>query len=191
MPTSCKTNMGRTLGGLVLVTSITIASCNSAGNSSVAPFAPRGFVQQRPATIVKGGVPNFSEATDLPLTSDADYERYIDPQVTGSDRRQAMHFMKLMPPNWRGDFVYVDKNNKILSNRIAVKRSVQLTVRRSKARPRTRFGDPPIDDSTGPFVRQFSVPGVTASYGYATEYCNNTSLNPGDAGDMYSGNIRF
>jgi hypothetical protein len=135
---------------------------------------------------------SFSAAAGKQLNSDADYEKYIDPQIVGADRKKALRFMKMMPANWRGDFTYVYANHKVLSNRLSVARGIvfhKIHLPSTKVRPNVISPNfiPPLNDSTGPFIREYSTSGGSAMMGFATIGCNNTDLNPGDGAFMYGG----
>ncbi len=63
---------------------------------------------------------SFSEARSLPLATDGDYGRFVDPAIGGADRVLAITLLKFMPPHMRGDFIYVNEFGRVLSNRAAL-----------------------------------------------------------------------
>lgn len=135
---------------------------------------------------------SFRAALGKRLVTDADYEKYIDPQIIGSDRKKALRFLKMMPPNQRGDFAFVDSNHKVLSNRVNVAKAIVFKKFDLRSGRVVTDGvspnfTPPLNDSTGPFIREYSTSGGSAMMGFATVTCGNTNLNPGDGAYMYGG----
>src|SRR5579864_9377781 len=93
----------------------------------------------------------------------------------------------------RGDFIYVDKHKRALSNRIALESMVnfdapqlQQVSRRDSSinQPRRPASYPPTGGSGGPYLRFYSYQGVNAAYGYASLPCDSV-YNNGDNGNMY------
>jgi hypothetical protein len=166
----------------------------AAGNAVYAP----------PALVSNGGtLTSFSAAINLPLTTDADFGRFVDPQITGTDRTFAIFLLKVMPPGMRGDFVYVNPAGGILSNRLGVASSVRFL-------PQTRYRQtksaripslthkqiqsinpnsyPPNAFPGGAGIRYYSVQGINAAEGFASPPCDVSlfgSPGAGDSGNMY------
>ncbi len=145
--------------------------------------------------ISNGGIyHSFSDVVGV-LLSDTDLDQFVDPDIQGADRRLAVHLLKLMPANKRGDFTYV-RNNSILSNRTDLARGVVFLKagdpRLPAAAPSPRLPGssrrpldyPPSGGSGGPYIRHYSAQGVNAALGYATPPCNS-NIGYGDNGDMY------
>jgi hypothetical protein len=150
------------------------------------------------ALVSRGGtLHSFSEALHANLKTDADFDRFVDPAVTGTDRQLAIRLLRLMPANMRGDFVYVDPaSQKIVSNRPELVKGIRLHQRpllhpspqgdtknaMSVARQTRSY--PPVGGSGGPYIRHYSAQGVNAAAGYATVPCD-ARLSGGDHGFMY------
>lgn len=115
-----------------------------------------------------GSMQSFGDANGLPLTTDADYARFIDPGVAGADRSLAIKLLKFMPPEMRGDFIYVNQYGRILSNRVALETDVHFFKRTSNVRPLRQpaaissgtgihaMAYPPSGGSGGPYLRYYS-----------------------------------
>jgi len=127
---------------------------------------------------------------------DKDIERFIDPQITGSDRVLALKLMRIMPKNQRGDFVYIRPDGSVLSNRLAISALLQAqrvqipqpSVASRTIQPRDLYPPAPFT-GTGPYVEQYSVMGVTAFLGYVVAPClgaDATFFNK-DGGYLYTG----
>jgi hypothetical protein len=125
---------------------------------------------------------HFAKARGMTL-SDADIDTFIDPSVSGSDRRTAHELLAFMPPNQRGDFVYVAPGNRLVSNNPSLLQHVTLTVSpsgttasaRAPASVRTIHDyssscSPPNPPSHagGPYVRLVSKCGFVAAWGFVT-----------------------
>jgi hypothetical protein len=100
----------------------------------------------------------------------------------------AIELMKLMPPNLRGDFVYVRRDGSVLSNHPQLAGGVHFFV----AGRKDVYGMKPdfvpgTDSSTGPYIREYAQTGNSAGAGFATVSCGNTTLLAGDTGNMYMG----
>jgi hypothetical protein len=169
-------------------------------------------VQRPPALLSNGGrLASFSDAVNLPLVTDDDFGRFVDPQIIGSDRRLAIWFLRLMPANKRGDFVYVQPNGRVFSNRLGVAFSVRFENRhlprvfpsrsyrglsqRPSVQAQRYRGDsrafgvrpdsyPPSGGSGGAYIRTYSAQGINAAYGYAVPPCD-VALQSGESGNMY------
>jgi hypothetical protein len=148
--------------------------------------------------ISRGGtLHSFSEAVHANLKTDADFDRFVDPAVMGSDRQLAIRFLRFMPANMRGDFVYVDPaTQKVFSNRPELVKGIRLQNRpllHATGTPNTpgtgssvrqTRSYPPVGGSGGPYIRHYSAQGVNAASGYATVPCD-ARLSGGDHGFMY------
>ncbi|HTD34223.1 MAG TPA: hypothetical protein VK665_11215, partial [Candidatus Elarobacter sp.] len=87
------------------------------GHSKSQARAPKSKVPLVLGLRANGGtMTSFNDAVGLDL-ADADYGKFVDPRVQGADRARALKFLRLMPKNMRGDFVYIDNSGRILSNR--------------------------------------------------------------------------
>jgi hypothetical protein len=144
-----------------------------------------------------GAMTSFGDVVGQDL-ADTDYDKFIDKAVTGSDRQRALKYLKLMPKNLRGDFVYVDvSNGKILSNRTdlvskvklraAGKATAQERALAAVGQTRRPMSYPPTGGaSTGLYIRWYSPQGMNALWGYATPPCDAQFNNPSaDTGYMY------
>ncbi len=185
---------------------VTLLSAIALATTSLASTAVAAPSTGAPALISNGGtLHSFADAVNLPLRTDAEFGRFVDPQVTGSDRALSIFLLKLLPPRMRGDFVYVNAAGRVLSNRLAVGAAVRFKPRRVAAEHLSPPFDPlatfrssgvpesrqPIPDSYPPtggtggaYIRNYSSQGVNALYGYATPPCD-VNLPSGDSGNMY------
>jgi hypothetical protein len=170
---------------------------------SISFAGPLNAAPATPALVSNGGnLHSFSDAVNLPLATDDDFGRFVDPQIVGSDRQKALFFLKLMPANKRGDFVYVSSSGSILSNRASFARGIKFRSTSSVTLPHTapkqtnesRVGlvrplsYPPTTGTGGAFIRTYSQQGENALYGYAVAPCDvNLPGSPGsgDSGNMY------
>lgn len=129
----------------------------------------------------------------------SDVDRFIDPSVTGADRKLAEQLMWSMPLDKRGDFVYIRKDGTILSNRPEFARGVaheNYTLPADLA-PASRKTDslvpsPGADIGTGPYFREQSQNGLTALLATVTLECDDEALAVdkygfADNGFAYSG----
>ncbi len=163
---------------------------------------PGGSAATRPAwgLVSNGGsMHSFSDAKGLALKTDADYANFVDPEVVGTDRLLAIALLKFMPPGMRGDFIYVSKSGRVLSNRIALESRIRFQASSSSINPAplANLGGrsvrpmayPPTGGSGGPYIRYYSYQGVNAAYGYASFPCDSVYNNSGgahpDDGNMY------
>jgi hypothetical protein len=143
--------------------------------------------------------PLFERANTLKL-SDQDLDRYIDAPLSASQRKLAHHFMSIMPANKRGDFVYVDPQNRVLSNRAAMmdgsgvtvttERNTPQRIAASSAGRRARDYSSPCSPphpfaGTGPYIRQVSQCGFTAAIGYVTVGCLSSYVGATNKGYTY------
>jgi hypothetical protein len=160
------------------------------------------FGVKKPALISNGGsLKSFSDAAQLQLRSPADYGLFVDPQVKDADRSLAIHFLAIMPPGMRGDFVYVSRSGKILSNRVALgfgihrlRKPIVGSLNKNKLlshtaiRPELRgiapAAYPPTGGSGGAYIRTYSQQGINAMMAYAQPPCD-FALQQGESGNMY------
>ncbi len=60
-------------------------------------------------------MPNvFAAAENETLSSDSDFDKYIDASIVGNDRILARKLLRLMPDSMRGDFLYYDGNRVLI-----------------------------------------------------------------------------
>jgi len=101
-----------------------------------------------------------------------------------------------MPANLRGDFAYMDAGNRIVSNNPALIPYIKAThgvspsaIARSlpsAIRPMDYSSScSPPGSQTGPYVRDVSVCGMTAGWGFVNTACGYTNLALGDEGQLY------
>lgn len=142
---------------------------------------------------------SFEAANNLSLLTNDDFAKYIDPQIVGADRLMAIYFLRLIPANKRGDFVYVNPYGRILSNRVSTASQV-LFIRNalphpglinktqiSKSRRMVGFrreSYPPSGGSGGAYIRDYSQQGINAAYAYVSPPCD-AHLALGESGNMY------
>jgi hypothetical protein len=95
---------------------------------SISPQTSRRVAANGPA-FRPGVVDRFAVSRGLNL-SDSDLDQYITAPLSVADRSIAHHFMKLMPANLRGDFVYVDMQhgNRVISNNSELPNSLVVTT---------------------------------------------------------------
>lgn len=186
----------RKLQFLAVGIAVALTSCAHAGYSRLVPTSLRTAATSnaRLGLISNGGaMKSFSDAVGMRLVSDADYELFIDPPIAGEDRKIAVRMMRLMPPNKRGDFIYIGPTGHIISNRSSWRDSLKVK-RQTEVRNEMRLeaatrnihtmSYPPSGGSGGPYIRNYSKQGVTAAYGYATIPCQ-AILDSNDHGFMY------
>lgn len=164
---------------------------------------------KEPALVSNGGMlSSFSEADNVKLTLDADFGRFVDPQITGRYRSLAISLLRYMPVNLRGDFIYIMPNGSILSNRMGlafaarrIPAPIAQALRRNKyakAMQSTRdsrvsksrmLGEkplayPPTGGTGGAYIRTYSTQNINAAYGYVYPPCD-VSLQSGESGNAY------
>ena len=129
----------------------------------------------------------------------ADIDRFIDPSITGPDRQLARQLMWSMPKNMRGDFVYIERSGKLLSNRPEIAASMALEHYQLPEHSSSGSGrrplyypsqGPPV--TTGAYIKEFSLNGVTALIADVRVDCYKTIFQLGPAGSpdkgfLYSG----
>ncbi|HEY0381088.1 MAG TPA: hypothetical protein VGC72_02705 [Candidatus Elarobacter sp.] len=150
----------------------------------------------------------FDKARRKQLQS-KDYDSYIDPGVSASDRTIARRLMALMPPNERGDFLfYDDRTGRVISNnlRLAQRAAIQKGVL-----PKSPIGasggaqsgtasssnrsthsiwpysgcSPPFKPGSGPYLRMVSKCGFAGGIGFVNIGCNSSQMYEGDSGNVY------
>lgn len=167
-----------------------------------APVAPKdASMGDRPGSRLSSSSSPLSFASmtgkDLHL---ADIDRFIDPSVTGEDKTLAEKLLASQPKNIRGDFVYIRKDGSMLSNRPAL---IQQLKRESftlpgepatsSIRPQSITPSQGADIGNGPYIRELSLPGLTALIATVTLVCNDEALaidplsGRPDTGYAYSG----
>ena len=140
---------------------------------------------------------SFGEARNIALRTDADYGRFVDRGIEGTNRAIAIKLLRIMPPGMRGDFVYIQPNHHILSNRLGFESHVRFIPskqarRRAASTPERGHAMkpnwPPQGGIGGAYLRYYSNQGANAGYGYATLPCDSYYTRgggQGEAGNMY------
>ena len=176
--------------GALFVVAATISACSG----------PARTVSAIPASVQPGGTPagssawsgrSFNELAGKRSVTDKQIDSYIDAGVVGKDREIARQLMKMMPSSKRGDFIYFDGPNHIVSNRSDLR--ANLTVQPAKPKQvaaagqsRSTRGWPPAPfPGTGPYSRMYSKQGITGAVGYVSIACSAQQLNNGDEGYTY------
>lgn len=150
------------------------------------------------------GIPNIFAAAKGKHLTDQQLDGYIDRSVTGPDRALAHKFMWMMPRTMRGDFVYVDSHDHIVTNnprlipyikvthrpnaQAAVRSVADATpVRRTMSNGYSSSCSPPNPPAypKGGYERQVSKCGFTSGITFVHLPCGTSSLQPGDSGYMY------
>jgi hypothetical protein len=136
-------------------------------------------------------------AAPLRALTDAEIETYIDRSVTGADRVLAHRLMASMPPNRRGDFIYLSKSGHLVSNNPAWAAGAKITrgtlASSAGAKSFRRASDysdacsPPNPPSKagGPYVRLVSTCGFAAGWGFVSVPAGTSSFGAGEAGHLY------
>jgi len=148
----------------------------------------------------------FASAVNKPLSADSDYDQFIDSSVTGNDRITARKFMRFMPPNLRGDFVYYDGSHVVSNNNALIQQSLTMSPQTAASSPsltsqaflsralvsqkRTTQSvggcEPPYNITTGPWVRMVSNCGFSGGWTVANLPCGETNLTTStSSGIMY------
>jgi hypothetical protein len=143
---------------------------------------------------------HFAQAIGKPLSSDADFDVYIDPAISGSDRILARRLLRLMPDRYRGDFIYYD-GSRILSNNTSLLPYAHLFTKPSAGSPSDLSGgsqptgivtstpqsakrstlsssqcDPPYYPGSGPYIRDVGNCGYAGGWGIVNLECNTTLM---------------
>lgn len=147
--------------------------------------------------------PNLFAGANGKELSDADIDTYINTPLSAADRQLAHVFMRFMPPNQRGDFLYLTPDGRIISNnanllmhaalkQTQVPSAAQSEYRHSTAVPIRKRADyssscsPPNPFAgTGPYVREVSRCGFSAGWAFLYIPCGLTQLYDGDNAYAY------
>lgn len=175
-----------------------------------APAASFNDAWSRASTKMRQGqkIPNvFAAAAGLTL-SQKQIDAYISPSVTGKDRQNARALMALMPKNLRADFIYMDPSGHLVSNNPSVIQTIKvgshgydinrraptaatMNARTVASSPRTvrpmdySSSCAPPPSSTGPYVRDISVCGMTMGWAFVQVSCGYSNFASGDQGNLY------
>jgi len=192
----------------VIAVFFAVAGCSHAG--STLPPSPHSAQGASPSASqhATATVPNIFAAARNRTLRDADYDAYIDAPVTGADRVLARRLMKLMPPNQRGDFVYLDpatghrvSNNlgllmqTVVEPRITTKaaplspssavRAPSSSMRRVRDYSNSCGPTQPYTGS-GPYGRMLSQCGFSGGIAFVNVDCGTTFLaSSNDVGYLY------
>ena len=172
------------------------------------------IIDAAPALQSNGGsLTTFNQAVNMHLQSDADYGRFVEPQVTGINRALAIKFMRLMPANLRSDFIYISPNGALLSNRPALAFNLRpmtpalvkslrassissptlnplsISTMQAKKQLTNRLSMrpmsyPPTSGNGGAYGRMYSSQGFNAMFGFVVPPCD-VNLASGESGDAY------
>ncbi len=203
---------------ILLALSVAFLSACSHHDQTLPPTVPQSGTSPQSIALEAGktyqAIPNEFGAARGKALSDADLDTYIDPSVTGADRTLAHTLMGFMPANMRGDFVYLGPGNRLVSNNPRLLKYITLTpvqtagqqsapgARSLVAAAGTRvhpmdYSSPcsppnPPNAPMGAYVRQVSLCGFTAGFGFVNVPCgsSNFPINPNtgvsnDAGYLY------
>jgi hypothetical protein len=184
----------RTVSMLLSCSIVLLAFAACSGNANTGTLVPQ-ISQARGGPGVRlsssSSPESFASLVGKDIT-DTDIERFIDKEIVGADREFAKKLMRSMPKNARGDFVYISQSGTILSNRLVIRDSF---VREdlhlpNDPRPFAKQPDsypPPPTCCMGPYIREYSQVGVTATTAYVFVPCGDSIFNSGDEGVLYSG----
>lgn len=186
-----------------------VTACSSGAQSAI-PGAPQAAGGN--SANVKGvSAPSMSSGALAPLTpdrfaaaqgrslTDAQVDLYIDPSVAGADRILAHKLMAFMPPNLRGDFIYMGSDGQLFSNNPAILKyaAVARGTYPAIAERETRSTRHPMDYVSscspqnppnppgGAYVRQVSICGFTGGWAFVNVPCGSASLQSGENGLAY------
>jgi hypothetical protein len=134
--------------GIAIVCTSFLSACSRAPSSSFPPLQQPASTQQSASgrVVPKGAhlspaapnVPNiFAAANGLRLTN-SQLDSYISSSVVGEDRSVALKIMTMMPPNQRGDFVYLESNGHLVTNNPPLLKQIAVTTT-SAGSPSTPF----------------------------------------------------
>lgn len=192
----------------VLCTAMILVNCGS-HTMSVNPSANRlrslSNNQSQPSNVFANGVPDVFAAAQSKDLTDADLDTFIDKSVTGPDRILARKFMRMMPPGMRGDFVYIDSHDHLITNNPRLLPGIRITHPNAQSfgRNLTPSGrtlhklsgyeyvspcsppNAPDIKTHGPYERQVSKCGFTAGITFLHLYCGHTQLASTSGGYMY------
>ena len=134
------------------------------------------------AVISNGGrLATFADAQGLLLTTDADFGRFIDPEVTGSDRTLLIALMRAIPPGMRGNVTVISPGGHVIANQVSLISQIKfMTQAGAGSIPSPNLPNrvhamsyPPTGGSGGPYIRWYSQQSMNAMYGYATFPCDS------------------
>ena len=203
----------------VFLTLLVIMGCSHAGGGSaslprIAADGTASHSRSTTSSVPSGSlVPSlFSRAAGKKLKK-GDFDQYIDSSVLGADRVLARQLMAWMPENLRGDFIYMDKNKRMISNNPKLLNHVELkdgdrgastlaglsvssiggrattSERKSKAYFHDQCSPQDVFPNSGPYVRMVSKCGFTGGIGFVNLTCGTTgggyTGGNGDAGTLY------
>jgi hypothetical protein len=167
----------------------------SGGATKGSAVSPTKYSASAPAPLAPD---RFAAAQGQSLT-DAQIDSYIDSSVTGADRTLAHKLMAFMPPNLRGDFVYMGSGGHLISNNPALLQNTKFTQgtystvttiqARGVAHPMDYASscspaDPP-NPSGGAYIRQVSQCGFNGGWAFVNIPCYSASLASGENGLAY------
>ncbi len=188
-----------------------------AGAAKAAGAAPMSISIQPPSVRLDRSrsapaVPNiFQSARNLVLQPD-DIDHFIDPRVIGQDRLIAHRLMLGMPPNLRGDFLYLQSNGRLVTNNLALLPYAMVSAGSSRPdstaqrKPANYGGAPsrvaplaarPFDYSSpcspqnppqtpgGAYIRLVSQCGFASGWGFIQVPAGNSRFASGDNGELY------
>jgi hypothetical protein len=171
------------------------AAGSSNGAAQKSAVSQQKYSASAPAPLTPD---RFAAAQGQTLT-DAQIDSYIDSSVTGADRALAHKLMAFMPPNLRGDFVYMGSDGHLVTNNPALLQNTQFThgtnstVATTQARGVARPMDyssscspaNPPNPSGGAYIRQVSQCGFNAGWAFVNIPCYSASLAAGENGLAY------
>jgi hypothetical protein len=197
----------------LLLFALFTAGCGhgSTGNSAVPPgLTGASHTSLVPAVWKAPDYTNQFETAQRKHLRDADIDSYIDSSVTGADRTIVHKLMGQLPPQFRGDIVYIDKNDRVISNNPALLRHFEWRTRLqaphgaettaakirsihpTSGQRRTQSYDScnPGPSNTGPFIRYVSYCGFAGAIGIVTLKCYTSygsamGVQGGDNGYLY------
>lgn len=178
-----------------------LANCSSATNQIPHEVAGK---QRTPTEAASApSVPNVFAAARGKALKDSDLDQFITAPLSASDRAIAHQLMNFMPPDQRGDFLYMTSDGRVISNNAALLEyahvasspsgTVMTLARRKAATSGVRramdysSSCSPTDPyaGTGPYTRQVSGCGFSAGWAFLKIPCGTTTLNQGDYGYTY------
>jgi hypothetical protein len=181
----------------------------SGGHDSV-PRAPQGALKKGVQSSGRPAYSNLFSRAGTGTLQDADYDAYINTQLSVEERALAHRLMALEPPRLRGDFIYFGPNDHIVSNnqewlsaatishqgtqnQSTTRQSVSsasamssMTGRRGVADYSNSCSPPnPPSNPGGPYVRAVSQCGFVAGWGFVNVPGGTSSVADNDAGHLY------
>ena len=129
--------MSKRLPKLPLFIWLITFAMNGCGHGNPASTIPSTSLSTAHKTTTGGAqfqpaVKNIFAAARGMVLSDNDLDSYITAPLSAADRATAHQYMKMMPPNMRGDFFFVDTlhGNRVFSNNADLTSSVVVTTSR-------------------------------------------------------------